>query len=79
MFNRSENQTKKLCGTTNYCAMNGNCRGLHIITDVTDFRARIVARFKIGNAEIDVVFGNVEKPADIYACIDRCSEPWHNS
>lgn len=34
--------------------------------DPAGFRARIRARFKIGNAEIDAVLTNVEKPADAY-------------
>jgi len=34
--------------------------------DPSGFRARIRARFKIGNTEIDAVFSNVEKPADAY-------------
>ena len=34
--------------------------------DPAGFRARIRARFKIGNAEIDAVLSNVEKPADAY-------------
>ena len=34
--------------------------------DPSGFRARIGARFKIGNVEIDAVLSNVEKPADAY-------------
>lgn len=34
--------------------------------DPSGFRARIAARFKIGNAEIDAVIGNVARPADAY-------------
>ena len=34
--------------------------------DPSGFRARLGARFKIGNAEIKAVLGNVEKPADAY-------------
>jgi len=34
--------------------------------DPAGFRARLGARFKIGNVEIDAVLSNVEKPADAY-------------
>ena len=34
--------------------------------DPSGFRARLAARFKIGNAEIKAVISNVEKPADAY-------------
>jgi hypothetical protein len=34
--------------------------------DPSGFRARLGARFKIGNVEIDAVVGNVEKLADAY-------------
>jgi hypothetical protein len=34
--------------------------------DPSGFRARLAARFKIGDAEINTVIGNVEKPADAY-------------
>lgn len=34
--------------------------------DPSGFKARLGARFKIGNAEIDAVLSNVEKPADAY-------------
>jgi hypothetical protein len=34
--------------------------------DPSGFRARLRARFHIGNAEIEAVVGNVEKPADAY-------------
>lgn len=34
--------------------------------DPSGFRARIGARFKIGNVEIDAVLSNVDKPADAY-------------
>ena len=34
--------------------------------DPSGLRARIAARFKIGNAEIEAVLSNVEKPADAY-------------
>jgi hypothetical protein len=34
--------------------------------DPSGFRARLAARFKIGNAEIEAVLSNVEKPADAY-------------
>jgi hypothetical protein len=34
--------------------------------DPSGFRAQLGARFKIGNAEINTVIGNVEKPADAY-------------
>jgi hypothetical protein len=34
--------------------------------DPSGFRARLGARFKIGNAEIEAVLSNVEKPANAY-------------
>ena len=34
--------------------------------DPSGFRARLGVRFKIGNAEIEAVLSNVEKPADAY-------------
>ncbi len=34
--------------------------------DPTGFRAQLAARFKIGDAEVNTVIGNVEKPADAY-------------
>ena len=34
--------------------------------DPSGFRARLRARFRIGNAEIETVLSNVEKPADAY-------------
>ena len=34
--------------------------------DPTDFRARIAARFQIGDAQITAVLGNVSSPADAY-------------
>ena len=34
--------------------------------DPSGFRARLAARFKIGDAEVKAVIGNVEKPADAY-------------
>jgi len=34
--------------------------------DPSGFRARLAARFKIGNAQIETVLSNVEKPADAY-------------
>jgi len=34
--------------------------------DPAGFRARLEARFKVGDLEIDTVFGNVEDPADGY-------------
>ncbi len=37
--------------------------------DPSGFRARLTARFKIGNAEVNTVIGNVEKPADAYMVI----------
>ena len=35
-------------------------------TDPSGFRARLATRFRIGNAEIEAVISNVEKPADAY-------------
>lgn len=34
--------------------------------DPSGFKARLSARFKIGNAEIEAVLSNVEEPADAY-------------
>ncbi|UCF31589.1 MAG: hypothetical protein JSV26_04025 [bacterium] len=34
--------------------------------DPEGFRARLSARFNIGNAQIQVVLGNVDRPADAY-------------
>ena len=34
--------------------------------DPSGFRARLGARFQVGNIEIKTVLGNVEKPADAY-------------
>jgi hypothetical protein len=34
--------------------------------DPSGFRARLGARFKIGDVEINAVFSNIEKPADAY-------------
>ncbi len=34
--------------------------------DMSDFRARLAIRFRIGDAQISAVIGNVEKPADAY-------------
>jgi hypothetical protein len=34
--------------------------------DPSGFRARLAARFQIGNAQIDAVLSNVEKPANAY-------------
>jgi len=34
--------------------------------DPSGFRARLATRFKIGDAQINVVLDNVEKPADAY-------------
>jgi hypothetical protein len=36
------------------------------VADASGFRARLAARFQIGDAQIDAVLGNVEKPADAY-------------
>lgn len=41
--------------------------------DPDGFRAKIRARFKIGDAEIDVAFGNLKDPADLYM-VYRLSE-----
>ncbi len=35
-------------------------------SDPSGFRAQLATRFKIGNAEINTVISNVEKPADAY-------------
>lgn len=34
--------------------------------DPSGFRARLAARFKIGNTEINAVLSNIERPADAY-------------
>jgi hypothetical protein len=34
--------------------------------DPSEFRARLAARFKIGDAQIDAVLSNVERPEDAY-------------
>jgi len=34
--------------------------------DPSGFRARLAARFKIGDADVDLVMKNVERPADAY-------------
>jgi hypothetical protein len=36
------------------------------VADASGFRARLAARFQIGEAQIDAVLGSVEKPADAY-------------
>lgn len=43
-------------------------RGINIRAeaDPSGFRARLAARFKIGDVDIDVVLSNVENPADAY-------------
>ena len=37
--------------------------------DPSGFRARLAARFQIGNAQIDAVLSNVENPADAYIAL----------
>jgi hypothetical protein len=37
--------------------------------DSSGFRARLAARFKIGNAEIETVLSNVDKPSDAYVVL----------
>lgn len=44
--------------------------------DPSGFKAQLGARFKIGNAEINTVIGNVEKPADAYMVL-RLGEMSH--
>jgi hypothetical protein len=44
--------------------------------DPSGFRAQLAARFKIGNAEINTVISNVEKPADAYMVL-RLGEMSH--
>ncbi len=34
--------------------------------DPSEFRAQLAARFKIGNAEINTIISNVDRPADAY-------------
>ena len=48
--------------------------------DATGFRARLETRFKIGNAEIETVIGNVEDPASAYiVCrlVEMSKQPAH--
>lgn len=44
--------------------------------DPSGFRAQLAARFKIGNAELNAVISNVEKPADAYVVL-RLGEMSH--
>jgi hypothetical protein len=44
--------------------------------DPSGFRAQLATRFKIGNAEINTVISNVEKPADAYMVL-RLGEMSH--
>jgi hypothetical protein len=44
--------------------------------DPSGFRAQLATRFKIGNAEINAVIGNVAKPADAYMVL-RLAEISH--
>ena len=45
--------------------------------DPSGFRAQLAARFKIGNAEINTVISNVERPADAYMVL-RLGEMSHH-
>jgi hypothetical protein len=45
--------------------------------DPSGFRAELATRFKIGNAEINTVISNVEKPADAYMVL-RLGEMSHH-
>ncbi len=45
-------------------------------SDPSGFRAQLATRFKIGNAEINTVISNVEKPADAYMVL-RLGEMSH--
>ena len=36
------------------------------VADASGFRAKLAARFRIGDARINAVLGNVDKPADAY-------------
>lgn len=40
--------------------------GIKAEADLSDFKARLSTRFKIGNAEINAVFSNVDGAADAY-------------
>jgi hypothetical protein len=55
-------------------------KGLNIRAeaDPSGFKAQLAARFKIGNAEINTVISNVEKPADAYVVL-RLGEMSHRS
>jgi len=46
--------------------------------DPSGFRAQLAARFKIGNAEINTVISNVQRPADAYMVL-RLGEMSHHS
>ncbi len=37
--------------------------------DSSGFRAQLATRFHIGDAEVGLVLGNVDKPADAYMCL----------
>jgi len=45
--------------------------------DPSGFRAQLATRFKIGNAEVNAVIGNVAKPADAYVVL-RLAEMSHH-
>ena len=47
-------------------------------TDLSDFRVTIGTRFRIGDAQVKLVFSNVDKPADSYMVL-RLSELSHRS
>lgn len=39
---------------------------IRAVADASGFRARLAARFQIGDAQIEAVLGSAEKPADAY-------------
>ena len=47
-------------------------------TDLSSFRTRLSARFKIGDAQVEAVLSNVERPADAYMIL-RLGELSHKS
>jgi hypothetical protein len=49
--------------------------------DPSGFRARLEARFQVGDVEIKTVLGNVEKPADAYMLLrlgEMSNQPIHH-
>src|SRR5512135_2145331 len=53
-----------------------NDLNIRAAADPSGFRVQLATRFKIGNAEINTVISNVEKPADAYMVL-RLAEMSH--